>query len=134
LKRFCVHLGTRDAFRFSLCYSETMNKFSVYVPLTGKREALLSYFLSGANFLYKFENYVSTTECDVSATEEDVSGVGGGLAARLMLSGERERDMEVHSADDVYEVRDEENDLLGWEVVVYESFYDDNMVFDYDLL
>lgn len=102
-----------------------MSKFSVNVPVEGKREALLSYFNDGqTKFLFSLEAYTSVEGAAEDATDATVEALGLAVAEQVLLSEMPWSNLECDFVDGAYEITSD-GEQLGWEVVVYTRPYDD---------
>lgn len=105
-----------------------MSKFSVNVPVEGKREALLSYFNDGqTKFLFSLEDYTSVEGAPEDAADATVEALGLAVAEKVLLSEVPHTNLECDFVDGAYEITNGV-EQLGWEVVVYtrewEGLYD----------
>lgn len=109
-----------------------MSKFSVNVPVEGKREALLSYFNDGqTKFLFSLEDYTSVEGAAEDAADATVEALGLAVAEQVLLSEMPWSNLECDFVDGAYEITSD-GEHLGWEVVVYTRPYDDDYGLDED--
>ena len=92
---------------------------TVFVPVEGKREALLADLKDGVTrFLFSLENYTSVEGAAEDATDETVENLGWVVAEKVLLTDMLHANLECAYVEGAYEVTNGV-EQLGWEVIVY---------------